>query len=196
MKSSCFDIDTVSAADVRRLWQEHPGLTTRVPLGEDEKGIVYIDLARDGPHAILAGTTGAGKSVLLQSFVASLLLHNTSDELNLILIDFKGGGAFKPFTEFPGDTAETRQEAAQMAGREFRCPQVVGFIRSAEDDPATRFDEAAARRVIASLRRELERRTALIAKGDFSPMPLPHRSVPSEAIMIDRMGSDRPDSFR
>ncbi len=50
-----------------------------------------VDIARDGPHALIAGTTGSGKSELLQTLVASLACANRPDELTFVLIDYKGG---------------------------------------------------------------------------------------------------------
>jgi DNA segregation ATPase FtsK/SpoIIIE, S-DNA-T family len=113
-----------------------------VPLGADARGVVHVDLAEQGPHTMLGGATGAGKSILLQTLVVSLLLHNRPDELNLVLVDFKGGAAFLPFQH---------------------CPQVVGLIRSTGASPADTFDEAAADRVLASIRAEVERRERLLA---------------------------------
>ncbi|MBQ3281489.1 MAG: FHA domain-containing protein [Eubacterium sp.] len=45
-----------------------------------------------GPHALIAGTTGAGKSELLQSYIASLAAEYSPEDLNFVLVDFKGGG--------------------------------------------------------------------------------------------------------
>jgi DNA segregation ATPase FtsK/SpoIIIE, S-DNA-T family len=129
--------------DVLHLWQAQPGPTTQVPLGADGTGTVTVDLAKQGPHTMLAGATGAGKSILLQTLVTSLLLANRPDELNLVLVDFKGGSAFLPFE---------------------RCPQVVGLIRSTGETPADVFDDAAAARVLASVRAEVRRRESLLAR--------------------------------
>ena len=123
-------------------WAEQPGLTTEVPLGADGSGPVSVDLARQGPHTMLAGATGTGKSILLQTLVTSLLLANRPDELNLVLVDFKGGSAFLPFA---------------------RCPHVVSLIRSTGETPADVFDQAAAARVLASVRAEVRRRESLLA---------------------------------
>jgi S-DNA-T family DNA segregation ATPase FtsK/SpoIIIE len=135
-------IDDPNPDDVLRVWAEHPGASTRVPLGADARGVVHVDLAEQGPHTMLGGATGAGKSILLQTLVVSLLLHNRPDELNLVLVDFKGGAAFLPFE---------------------KCPQVVGLIRSTGATPADTFDAAAADRVLASIRAEVERRERLLA---------------------------------
>lgn len=132
-----------SGEDVLDLWARHPGPTTEVVLGADASGPVTVDLARQGPHTMLAGATGAGKSILLQTLVTSLLLANRPDELNLVLVDFKGGSAFLPFEH---------------------CPHVVGLIRSTGETPADVFDEAAAVRVLASVRAEVRRRESLLAR--------------------------------
>ncbi|MGN9841535.1 FtsK/SpoIIIE domain-containing protein [Nonomuraea sp. H19] len=124
-------------------WSTDPGPTTRVAIGADGSGPVTVDLAADGPHTMLGGATGAGKSILLQTLVTSLLLANRPDELNLVLVDFKGGSAFLPFEH---------------------CPHVVGLIRSTGDTAADVFDESAARRVLASVRAEVRRREAILAR--------------------------------
>lgn len=124
-------------------WSADPRPTTRVAIGADGSGPVTVDLAADGPHTMLGGATGAGKSILLQTLVTSLLLANRPDELNLVLVDFKGGSAFLPFEH---------------------CPHVVGLIRSTGDTAADVFDESAARRVLASVRAEVRRREAILAR--------------------------------
>ncbi|MGC4759245.1 FtsK/SpoIIIE domain-containing protein [Micromonospora trifolii] len=138
-------LGTPAAADVLALWERGRGPRTRVVLGADATGPVYVDLAGQGPHAMLGGATGAGKSVLLQTLVTSLLLANRPDELNLVLVDFKGGSAFLPFE---------------------RCPHVVSLIRSTGETPADVFDDAAAARVLASIRAEVSRRESLLARHD------------------------------
>lgn len=156
------NMDTPTPEDVERLWSASPGPTTNVPLGRDAHSVVNVDLAKQGPHTMMAGATGAGKSYLLQALVSSLLLHNRPDELNLVLVDFKGGAAFLPFTEFPGATPAERAARAAAAGREIRCPQVVSLILSTEGDAASDFDAAAAKRVIASLKAEVSRREGIL----------------------------------
>lgn len=68
------------------------GRGCQVPVGRDLAGdAVYIDLSSpDTPHAAVAGTTGSGKSVLLQVMAAGLVRQNTPDEMRLVLIDGKG----------------------------------------------------------------------------------------------------------
>ena len=66
----------------------------RTVLGQAADGIVDVDLARDGPHALLAGTTGAGKSELLRSLVLGMACGSSPDHLTFVLVDYKGGSTF------------------------------------------------------------------------------------------------------
>ena len=69
-------------------------------VGEDGEPFV-VDLAADGPHVLVAGTTGAGKSELLQTLVAGLALANRPDEMSFVLVDYKGGAAFRDCARLP-----------------------------------------------------------------------------------------------
>ena len=64
-------------------------------------GVVDIDLCSDGPHGLVAGTTGSGKSELLRTLVVSLALHHPPDRLTFLLVDYKGGAAFRGISELP-----------------------------------------------------------------------------------------------
>jgi S-DNA-T family DNA segregation ATPase FtsK/SpoIIIE len=137
-------IGVPSAADILALWSgKREGPTTRVVLGADASGPVTVDLAAEGPHTMLGGATGAGKSILLQTLVTALLLANRPDELNLVLVDLKGGGTFLPFEN---------------------CPHVTALIRSAGETAADTFDEADAARVLDSVRAEMSRREAILSQ--------------------------------
>jgi len=136
-------IGAPTADDVLAHWDQGVGPRTRVVLGADANGPTYVDLARQGPHTMLGGATGAGKSILMQTLVTSLLLSNRPDELNLVLVDFKGGSAFLPFEN---------------------CPHVVSLIRSTGETAADVFDDAAAARVLASVRAEVSRRESVLAR--------------------------------
>lgn len=95
---------------------------------------IALDIVADGPHAVVGGTTGSGKSELLVSWVASLAHAYSSAELNILLVDFKGGAAF--------------------AGLE-RLHQCVGLM--------TDLDEAGALRAMESLKSELRYREHVLA---------------------------------
>ncbi|MBE1485528.1 type VII secretion protein EccCa [Plantactinospora soyae] len=89
-------------------WQPRsPRQRLRVPLGLDPQGRpVELDLkesAEDGmgPHGLVIGATGSGKSELLRTLVSGLAVTHSSETLNLALIDFKGGATFAGMTELP-----------------------------------------------------------------------------------------------
>ena len=71
------------------------GRTTRAVVGEGIDGAFSLDIRTDGPHGLVAGTTGSGKSELLQTIIASLAVGNRPDEFTFVLVDYKGGAAFK-----------------------------------------------------------------------------------------------------
>ncbi|SFJ61866.1 FtsK/SpoIIIE domain-containing protein [Cellulomonas sp. KH9] len=77
------------------------GRTTRAVIGEATDGPWSVDIRADGPHALVAGTTGSGKSELLQTLIASLAVGNRPDEMTFVLVDYKGGAAFKDCARLP-----------------------------------------------------------------------------------------------
>lgn len=80
--------------------EEIGGMLT-APIGLSESGLLELDLVRDGPHMLIGGTTGSGKSELLQTLTCSLVSHYSPDEVSLFLVDFKGGATFAPFRQLP-----------------------------------------------------------------------------------------------
>ncbi|WP_211277810.1 FtsK/SpoIIIE domain-containing protein, partial [Couchioplanes caeruleus] len=77
------------------------GRSTSAILGVGYDGAFAVDLVRDGPHALIAGTTGSGKSELLQTLVATLAVVNRPDEMTFVLVDYKGGSAFAECADLP-----------------------------------------------------------------------------------------------
>ena len=134
------------SSEIARTWSASstdPGLS--VPLGIGRGGtVVRIDLAADGPHALVAGTTGAGKSALLQTLVLGLAATRSPADLAIAVIDYKGGASL-------GDCA--------------RLPHVVGQV--------TDLDPGLATRALAGLRHELRLRERLAADhgvGDLAQL--------------------------
>jgi DNA segregation ATPase FtsK/SpoIIIE, S-DNA-T family len=94
-------IATPLALDVQALWRPRPPRNRlRVPIGSDAEGqSVELDIKESaqggmGPHGLVIGATGSGKSELLRTLVLGLALTHPSDVLNFVLVDFKGGATF------------------------------------------------------------------------------------------------------
>ncbi|WP_173922025.1 FtsK/SpoIIIE domain-containing protein [Agromyces sp. Marseille-P2726] len=114
----------VSSPEARSSLRAAVGMTARGPL--------EIDLAK-GPHAIVGGTTGSGKSEFLLAWVAAMAASHRPSRVSFLLIDFKGGAAFEPLRELP---------------------HVAGIV--------TDLDEAEAERAVQSLRAELRHRESVL----------------------------------
>ncbi len=93
-------LDPPTADGIAGRWRGGGRSTTAV-VGVSLDGPFALDLRRDGPHGLVAGTTGAGKSELLQTLVASLAVANRPDAMTFVLVDYKGGSAFKDCVSLP-----------------------------------------------------------------------------------------------
>jgi S-DNA-T family DNA segregation ATPase FtsK/SpoIIIE len=88
------------------------------PVGWAADGPFIVDLAADGPHALVGGTTGSGKSELLITWVTAMAARYRPDEVTFLLVDFKGGAAFDAVRDLPHcvglitDLAEREAERA------------------------------------------------------------------------------------
>ena len=136
---------------------------------------VEIDLVEHGPHALVAGTTGAGKSELLRTLVAGLAARSSPRDLTFVLIDYKGGSAFDACAALP---------------------HVVGMV--------TDLDDRLAGRALRSLEAELRRRERVLraagatdiaptcaAEADRTPAPLPRLVVVVDELA--GLAADLPD---
>ncbi|MFC5826699.1 FtsK/SpoIIIE domain-containing protein [Nonomuraea insulae] len=88
-----------SGKELAAQWSERGSTKALIGVGPD--GPFSVDLTLDGPHGLIAGTTGAGKSELLQTLICSLAVANRPDQLTFVLIDYKGGAAFKECVRLP-----------------------------------------------------------------------------------------------
>ncbi|PPF63842.1 cell division protein FtsK [Rathayibacter tritici] len=111
--------DRPTATDVRKWWSSARGV--RAPVGAGEHGPLVLDLVADGPHGLVGGTTGSGKSEFLRSFVAGLAAWNDPTRLNFVLIDFKGGAAFAACERLPHTIGTISNLDAQLADRALRA---------------------------------------------------------------------------
>ncbi|MGV8978052.1 MAG: FtsK/SpoIIIE domain-containing protein [Cellulomonas sp.] len=162
---------------VRTRWAATPPSGLRAALGRDQHGAVFVDLVQDGPHTLVAGTTGAGKSALLQTLVLSLALAHPPTRLAIALVDYKGGASF-------GACAD--------------LPHVVGQV--------TDLDGSLAARALAGLRAELARRERILAAAgvaDLAALWLAHDNgltsnapPPRLLVVVDEfraMADEHPD---
>jgi ESX secretion system protein EccC len=113
----------------------------QVPIGLDGEGEpVVLDLKESaqhgmGPHGLVVGATGSGKSELLRTLVAGLAAKHSPELLSLVLIDFKGGATFAGVTELPhvsglitnleGDLAMVDRVRAALEGERQRRQQML-----------------------------------------------------------------------
>lgn len=166
------ETDPDDLESVRAWWsRERTGpVDLEVVVGASPDGVHGIDLRRDGPHALVAGTTGAGKSELLQSWVAALALHLTPEEISFVLVDYKGGSAF-------GECAD--------------LPHTVGVL--------TDLDATAAQRALASLDAELTRREQVLAAAGSPDIDRHEGSaLPRLMIVVDEfrmLAEEQPEAL-
>ncbi|MDQ2835800.1 MAG: FtsK/SpoIIIE domain-containing protein [Actinomycetota bacterium] len=123
---------------VMRRWAAQTGGPS-CPVGMGANGPFELDLVRDGPHVLIAGTTGSGKSELLRSLVVGLAASYPPSEVTFVLIDYKGGAAF-----------------AECA----RLPHTLGVV--------TDLDSHLTCRALTSLDAELRRREVALAEAGAS----------------------------
>ena len=113
-------IDPTDADDVARAWSRG---SDRVLLGRTVEAPWQVSLPVDGPHALIAGTTGAGKSGLLQTFLVAWALSRPPEELSYVLIDYKGGAAFSVCAGLPHTVGMVTDLDASLTARALRSLQ-------------------------------------------------------------------------
>ncbi len=136
---SMYDVGNVEQLNSADRWiQNNPVNSLSVPVGIDQSGNLFnfdIHEKAYGPHGLVAGTTGSGKSEWLITYILSLCVNFSPEEVQFVLIDYKGGGLAGSF-----DNKETGMH----------LPHLVGTI--------TNLDKSEIRRSLASLDAESKRR--------------------------------------
>ncbi|NGO78052.1 type VII secretion protein EccCa [Streptomyces sp. YC504] len=102
------NLGDAASVDVSRTWRPRAQAERlRVPIGVGEDGTpVMLDLKEAaqegmGPHGLCVGATGSGKSELLRTLVLGLAVTHSSETLNFVLADFKGGATFAGMSQMP-----------------------------------------------------------------------------------------------
>ena len=134
-----FGVGKVEHLNALNRWKENnPVKSLEAAVGVDTYGDIFkLDLHEKfhGPHGLVAGMTGSGKSEFIITYILSLAVNYHPDEVAFILIDYKGGGMAKSFENLP---------------------HTAGII--------TNLDGAAIKRSLVSIESELKRRQAIFAK--------------------------------
>ena len=132
-----YDVGTIDQLNILERWRKNDStLSLKAPIGIDSSGnIISLDIHEKfhGPHGLIAGSTGSGKSEFIITYILSLSLNFHPDDVAFILIDYKGGGLAGAFQK-----------------REAILPHLVGTI--------TNIDTVGLQRSLASIKSELRRR--------------------------------------
>ena len=119
-------MELLALGDVRSLdpgtaWRPRPARDRlRVPIGLGEGGaVVHLDIKESaqqgmGPHGLVIGATGSGKSEFLRTLVLGLALTHSPEQLNMVLVDFKGGATFAGMSEMPHVSAVITNLAQEL----------------------------------------------------------------------------------
>lgn len=168
-----YDVEKVDQLNIERHWfdiDEKDGIfPLEIRLGrENFTKPLSINLSenKDGPHGLIAGTTGSGKSELLQTLVASLALKHHPFLLNFLLIDFKGGSAF-------GDLEN--------------IPHVVGLVSN--------LDKMSASRALEALNTEVLNRQHFLQKIGVKNVIDYHKELIADGRLLDSSTKRLPHLF-
>jgi DNA segregation ATPase FtsK/SpoIIIE, S-DNA-T family len=170
-------------------WRPRPAHDLlRVPIGVDSGGDpLCLDLKEpalggDGPHGIVVGATGSGKSELLRTLVTSLAITHPPDLLSFVLVDFKGGAAFAGLSELPHVAGVITNLADDLA--------LVDRMREALFGEQRRRQELLRRAGHLASLREYHRRRGTVAPGAGL------EALPYLLLIVDEFGellTARPD---
>ena len=161
---SLFGPELPTPMSVAATWATPKQYGLRAPIGMGPSGPLELDLVEHGPHALIGGTSGAGKSELLQSIVASLIHEYPPTRLTFLFVDYKGGAASVVFNT---------------------VPHTVGYV--------TNLDSSLSLRALTSLRAELNHRMRLM-EGKAKDLPemlerFPDEAPPSLVIVVDEFAT-------
>jgi len=137
-----YNVSKIEHLNIRTRWKENnPTVTLKAPVGVDTLGnLFYLDLHEkyQGPHGLVAGMTGSGKSEFIITYILSMAVNYHPDEVAFILIDYKGGGLAGAF--------ENKKKGIKL-------PHLAGTI--------TNLDGASINRSLVSIQSELRKRQSI-----------------------------------
>ncbi|MFF3243761.1 type VII secretion protein EccCa [Streptomyces sp. NPDC002870] len=184
--------------DPPTLWQRYTGSARlRVPIAVSGSGTpVELDIKESaqggtGPHGMLIGATGSGKSELLRTLVLALALTNSSETLNFVLVDFKGGATFLGLDELPHTSAVITNLADEVS--------LVSRMQDALHGELMRRQELlrSAGNYTSALEYEKARQSGVplqpmpslfVVVDEFSELLAAHRDFMELFVMIGRLG--------
>lgn len=164
-------------------WQKNRTFNTMKALVGKKSGGAdcYLDIHEKyhGPHGLIAGTTGSGKSELIQTFMLSLAINFSPDDIAFFVIDFKGGGMANLFKELP----HMAGQISNLSGNQIRRAMIS--IKSENLRRQRIFGEYGVNNINNYTR---------LYKGGEAPTPIPHL-----VIIIDEFAElkkEEPDFMR
>lgn len=135
-----YDAGKIEQLNILEKWKTSNSTNTlQAPVGIDPSGMqIVLDIHEKahGPHGLVAGSTGSGKSEFIKTYILSLAVNYHPDDLTIIIIDYKGGDV-----------------AGAFQSNKIKLPHIVGTI--------TNIDTSGLRRSLASIQSELRRRQIL-----------------------------------
>ena len=131
-----FDVGNIEALNILDRWKSNDStMSLRTPIGIDaNERVISLDIHEKfhGPHGLVAGSTGSGKSEFLITYILSLAVNYHPDDIAILIIDYKGGGL-----------------AGAFENNEYRLPHLVGTI--------TNIDTNGLQRSLISIQSELKK---------------------------------------
>nr|WP_269810572.1 type VII secretion protein EccCa [Kineosporia rhizophila] len=192
-------IDDLATHPVENLWQQwrSSGRRLKVPLAVTGDGTpLELDIKEAaeggmGPHGLLIGATGSGKSELLRTLVLALALTHSSETLNFVLVDFKGGATFLGLEQLPHTSAVITNLADESSLVERMKDSLQGelmrrqeLLRSAGNYSSV-LDYETARAQGAPL---APLPSLFLVVDEFSELLAAHRDFMDVFVMIGRLG--------